>query len=287
MMIDNEAALRAQSLCVRYDDVAVLDGIDVAIPRGAVIALVGRNGAGKSTLLRCMVGLSVPERGAVQVLGCPAMALDDATRGRIGYVDQTPDLLGWLGVWEHVRYIGGFYARWDEGRARDLLIRFGLSDDRQVGKLSVGEQQKLSIVLALAHDPELVLMDEPVASLDPLARRDFLRALFERDEGEDARTVVLSSHLLTDLERVASHVLFLRHGKVQWFGEHDALSEQVRVLTLGSALPLDPGLPGLLAHRRVGDGWRAVVDTRLFTPCPSHDAGRAMNLDDLFVELNA
>jgi ABC-2 type transport system ATP-binding protein len=283
MTIDDGMALRVQSLSVRYDEVTVLAGIDVTIPRGAVVALVGRNGAGKSTLLRCMVGLSVPERGEVNVLGCPALALDDPTRARIGYVGQTPDLLDWVSVWEHVRYIGSFYAAWDERRARELLIRFGLADDRRVAKLSVGEQQKLSIVLALAHDPELVLMDEPVASLDPLARRDFLRALFERRAEQDARTVVLSSHLLTDLERVASHVLFLRDGTLQWFGEHDALSEHVRVLALGAALPLQPGL---LSQRRVGDGWQAVVDTRLCQPVAPHNAGRAMNLDDLFVELN-
>jgi ABC-2 type transport system ATP-binding protein len=283
MIIDDGVALRVQSLSVRYDEVTVLAGIDVAIPRGAVVALVGRNGAGKSTLLRCMVGLSVPEHGEAQLLGCPVMALDDATRARIGYVGQTPDLLGWVSVWEHVRYIGSFYAQWDERRARELLIRFGLAEDRRVATLSVGEQQKLSIVLALAHDPELVLMDEPVASLDPLARRDFLRALFERREGQDARTVILSSHLLTDLERVASHVLFLRDGKLQWFGEHDALSEHVRVLALDDALPLQPGL---LSQRRAGDGWQAVVDTRQFTPNSQHEAGRAMNLDDLFVELN-
>jgi ABC-2 type transport system ATP-binding protein len=284
MKMNDDAAVHVQSLSVRYDGATVLAGIDVAIPRGAVVALVGRNGAGKSTLLRCLVGLSVPERGDARVLGCPALALDDATRARIGYVGQTPDLLGWVSVWEHVRYIGSFYPHWDERRARDLLIRFGLAEGRQVEKLSVGEQQKLSIVLALAHDPKLVLMDEPVASLDPLARRDFLRALFERGDGQDARTVVLSSHLLTDLERVASHVLFLRDGTLQWFGEHDALSEQVRVVATGDALPLQPGL---LAQRRVGDGWHAVIDTRQFTPTPPMANGRAMNLDDLFVELNA
>lgn len=276
-------ALCVRSLSLRYDEVTVLAGIDVSIPRGAVVALVGRNGAGKSTLLRCMVGLSVPEQGDVQLLDCPAMALDDVTRDRIGYVGQTPDLLDWVGVWEHVRYIGSFYKHWDEHRARELLIHFGLAEDRRVGKLSVGEQQKLSIVLALAHDPELVLMDEPVASLDPLARRDFLRALFERRDGQDARTVILSSHLLTDLERVASHVLFLRDGKLQWFGEHDALTEQVRLVSIGQALPQQPGL---LSQRRVGDGWRALVDTRLFAPQASTAGARALNLDDLFVEFN-
>lgn len=282
--MNEDVALKAQAVSVRYDDVTVLAGIDLAIPRGAVVALVGRNGAGKSTLLRCMVGLSVPERGAIDVLGCPALELDDTARERIGYVGQSPDLLPWVTVWEHVRYIGSFYAHWDERRARDLLIRFGLAEGRQVGNLSVGDQQKLSIVLALAHDPELVMMDEPVASLDPLARRDFLRTLFERgEERPDARTVVLSSHLLTDLERVASHVIFLREGRLQWFGERDVLAEQVRVVPLAEALPAQAGL---LSQRRVGDGWQAVVDTRSFARPHATDA-RAMNLDDLFVELNA
>lgn len=282
-----DSVLATTHLSLRYDERSVLDDITLAIPRGAVVGLVGRNGAGKSTLLRCLMGISVPWQGSAQVLDCPSLALSDAVRERLGYVGQTPDLLDWLSVWEHVRYIGGFYPRWNEIHARDLLIRFGLPEGLRVNSLSVGEQQKLAIVLALAHDPDVLIMDEPVASLDPLMRRDFMRSLFEGRGERQERSVLLSSHLLSDLERVVSHVIFLRDGRVQWFGERDAAAECLRVVQATQRLPAQAGL---LAQRQVDGAWRAVIDTRHaaseVTGALAPDSV-AMNLDDLFVELNA
>jgi len=282
--LQDSAAVRTDHLGLRYDNVSVLAGVNFELPRGAVLGLVGRNGAGKSTLLRCLVGLSVPQDGQAWLLGRDALDLDDTTRERLGYVGQQPDLLAWLTVWEHVRYIGSFYARWDEKRARDLLIRFGLAEGLLVGGLSVGDQQKLSIVLALAHDPEVAILDEPVASLDPLARREFLRTLFERGQGQRVdRTVILSSHLLSDLERVVSHLLFLRDGQVQWFGERDVLAEQVVLIEGREALPAQDGL---IAQRQVDGAWRALLDLRSAAPALARQGGRPLNLDDLFVEFN-
>ncbi len=130
-------------------------------------------------------------------------------------------------VWQHIEYIGSFYPRWSAERAHLLCQRLMLDEGAEVSALSVGDQQKLALVLAMAHDPDLLLLDEPVASLDPLARRDFMRLLFEDDATRDTpRTVLLSSHLLTDLERVVSHVVILRDGRVQVQGEWDALQEQ-------------------------------------------------------------
>jgi ABC-2 type transport system ATP-binding protein len=282
MQLEHDVAVHADGLGLRYDGASVLSGVGFALPRGAVLGLVGRNGAGKSTLLRCLVGLSVPQEGHATVLGRDAMDLDDATREQLGYAGQQADLLEWLTVWEQVRYIGSFYPRWDETRARGLLIRFGLAEGLHVGRLSMGDQQKLALVLALAHDPQVAILDEPVASLDPMARRDFLRTLFE---GNGERTVILSSHLLLDLERAVSHMLFLRAGQVQWFGERDALTEHVVSIESTQALPAQPGL---LAQRRVGEQWRSLIDLRLAVPALAQAPSlRALDLDDLFVEFNA
>jgi ABC-2 type transport system ATP-binding protein len=282
--VDSSHAIAVQGLSLAYDDITVLKGIDLAVPRGAVVGLVGRNGAGKSTLLRCLVGLSVPQDGRALILGDPSLELSDATRELLGYVGQQPDLLGWLTVSDHVRYIGSFYRSFSEHRARDLLIRLGLAEGRRVSQLSGGDAQKLSIVLALAHDPSVVIMDEPVASLDPMTRREFLRTLFERSDDSGERTVLLSSHLLTDLERVASHLCFMREGHVQWFGERDEIAARLRRITSPHALPLQPGL---LAQRQTGDGWSLVVDHHVFQH-PLLDAQTVeVSLEDLFVELNS
>lgn len=279
--------LQCQSLRLRYDQRVVLNDISLSLPSGAVVGLVGRNGAGKSSLMRCLLGLTLPESGTAHVLGSSATDLSDAARERLGYVSQTGDLLPWLKVWQHIEYIGSFYPRWREDRARDLCQRLQLKENAKVSSLSVGEQQKLAIALALAHDPDVLVLDEPVASLDPMARRDFMRLLFEADAQRDIpRTVLLSSHLLSDLERVVSHVVFLRDGRVQLQGAWDDLLDHVRCIDVpaGDALPV--AAPGVLAERTHADGRRSqVVDLRLSPD--THRVGRPLALEELFVELNA
>jgi ABC-2 type transport system ATP-binding protein len=194
------SAIHAQQISLAYQGRAALQGVSLDIPEGAVVGLVGRNGAGKSTLLRCLTGLSLPDSGRCALLGCASDALDDTTRARLGYVSQTGDLLPWLTVWQNVAYIGSFYPQWQAERAHALCARLELDEKKRADKLSVGDQQKLALVLALAHDPDLLILDEPVASLDPLARREFMRMLFDGSESRPRpRTVLLSSHLLTDL----------------------------------------------------------------------------------------
>ncbi len=284
---ESDAALQAVNISLRYGQSTVLSHVALAVPRGATVGLVGRNGAGKSTLLRCLVGLSVPDSGHCEVLGQPSIDLPDTVRERLGYVAQTPDLFGWLNGEAHLQRLGALYPGYTERRAIELAALLDLPLGTQARHLSLGDQQKLSVVLALAHDPDVLILDEPVASLDPLARRNFMRALFDRRPGHRAeRTVLISSHLLADLERVVSHVVFLHEGVVQLVDEWDALAEHVRLLLL----PQDADLPahghGVL-HRRVGRGQlRLVVDTR-HANWAVHAAEAPLNLDDLFAELNA
>jgi ABC-2 type transport system ATP-binding protein len=266
-------AIDANGLCLSYDGRRVLDDLSLAVPAGAVVGLVGPNGSGKSTLLRCLLGLSVVEAGQSDLFGRPSLLLDDPTRERLGYVAQTPDLFEWMEVWEHIETIGRAYANWSPERATRLAVQLGLPLGKTAGSLSIGDQQKLAVVLALAHDPDLVLMDEPVASLDPIARRAFMRTLFAYRDDAAPRTVLISSHLLGDLERIVSHVAFIRAGRIQLMDEWDAVVEHVRVVE---------GPPPTGALHVARDG-RVLVDLRR-SPGPAE--GLSVGLDELFVLLN-
>jgi ABC-2 type transport system ATP-binding protein len=258
----------------------VLQGVDLDIPAGAVVGLVGRNGAGKSTLIRTLLGLQVADEGESRLLGCPSRDLSDSVKSRLGYAAQTPDLFIGLNAYEHLQQMGAIYPGFDDKLALALAARLELPMARNAEQLSLGDQQKLAVVLALAHDPDLVLLDEPVASLDPLSRRDFMRLLFSTRQREAPRTVLISSHLLSDLERVVSHVMFLREGRVQLFGAWDDCAEHLRVRACPARPPaLQPGE----LHWSASGGGRLLVDLRQTDAGP---AAQALGMEDLMEVLN-
>ncbi|MBU6258811.1 MAG: ATP-binding cassette domain-containing protein [Burkholderiales bacterium] len=280
-------AIEARDVTLYYRMSPVLNRVTLAIPEGAVVGLVGRNGAGKSTLLRCLVGLTAPhDDGRCSLLGSPSLDLPDTVRARLGYAAQTPDLYGWLDGHAHLQRLAALYPSYSELRALELAVSLDLPLGLRASRLSIGDQQKLSILLAMAHDPDLLILDEPVASLDPLARRQFMRALFERrDAGAAPRTVLVSSHLLTDLERVVSHIVFMREGRVQLADAWDAVAENLELLVLHRESDAETRAAGVLHRRQIGDEWRLVVDRRAVPP--ETPPGQRMNLDDLFAELNS
>jgi ABC-2 type transport system ATP-binding protein len=214
---------------------AVLRQLDWQLEQGSVIGLLGRNGAGKSTLMECLLGLRETEGGSVHLFGEPAGKLSDAARARIGYVPQKSELFEWLTPLQMLAYFKALYPRWNEAKVQGLLQRWGFGADllnKQIGRLSGGEKQRLSIIRALAHEPELLVLDEPVASLDPAGRRDFLRELVEVVLERDT-TVIFSTHILSDLERVALDVAFLKDGVIALQSPLDSLLENAQRL-LGS-----------------------------------------------------
>jgi ABC-2 type transport system ATP-binding protein len=288
-MTNNKPVIDINAMTLYAKDNCILKDITLAVPQGAVVGLVGRNGAGKSSLLRCVVGLETPTDGTVHLLGEPSSELVDNVLANIGYVAQTPDLFDWMFVTDMIRSIGQAYPRWSEERYLGLATQIGLPLGGRIKNLSGGDQQKLAVVLALAHNPDVLLLDEPVSSLDPLTRSNFMRALFadrtiegEIDRGNalDGRTIVISSHLLTDLERVVSHVAFMREGRLQLFDTWDAMLEHYRLVPSAQSNIVDASV--LCRNYQTQ---QMVIDTRLMPELSNE--GRSLTLDELFAELNA
>nr|WP_240972609.1 ABC transporter ATP-binding protein [Nonomuraea sp. FMUSA5-5] len=190
------------------------------LPAGRVVGLVGPNGAGKSTLLKLASGQLAPTSGTVTVLGGPPA--DPAQLSRIGFVAQDTPTYAGLTVADHLRLGARLNPRWDSALARERIERLGLDPGRKAGRLSGGERAQLALTLGLAKRPELLILDEPVAALDPLARRDFLRGLMEAT-AEHELSVLLSSHLVSDLERTCDHLIVLTDSRVRLAGEVDEL----------------------------------------------------------------
>jgi ABC-2 type transport system ATP-binding protein len=223
-------ALRLDGLGKRYGSKWALRDCTLDVPAGTVTALVGPNGAGKTTLLQLAVGLTRPSAGSVSVLGLSPQ--DDAREllPRVGFVAQEHPLHRGFTIAETLRLGRELNPTWDDAFARERLDRLGLARRQRIGKLSGGQQAQVALTLALAKRPELLLLDEPVASLDPLARREFLTMLMEA-VSDGGITVVLSSHILADLERVCDHLVILSHARTQLAGPIDDVVAGHRVLT--------------------------------------------------------
>ena len=264
----------------------VLKALDWTLQPGQVVGLLGRNGCGKTTLLETLLGLREPQQGRVQLFGQDATRLDDGARARIGYVPQHSDLFESFTPAQLLAYFKSFYPRWNESRVEGLLSRWDIARDKPIRKLSGGQQQRLSIIRALAHEPDLLVLDEPVASLDPVGRRDFLRELVEQvlDRGT---TVVFSTHILSDLERVAFNLAFLSGGRIALQAPLDELLEQVRAFT-GTVTELASLFARLGAQplkRTPLEAGRERVLARLPAGVSAPLDAQAVNLEDLFAEL--
>ena len=289
-------ALRASLLVKAFDGREVLCRLDWEVPQGRVVGLLGRNGAGKTTLLRCLLGLSPVDAGSIEILGEPM----DEPRGerlhRIGYVPQSFDLFPWMKVGDFLTFTAAFYRRWDTALVERLLAEWQLDRKKKIAALSQGQRQMLAIVRALAPDPDLLVLDEPVASLDPIARRDFLATLLPLVR-RPGKTVIFSTHITTDLERVDADIALLRAGRIALMRPLSELRAQLRgaVLTRAAGFTTAPTLEDALSARVREGQARYVIDTgnaeiaaRLQTLAAREDARlelAPLDLEDLFVEL--
>jgi ABC-2 type transport system ATP-binding protein len=224
------AALETSRLGKRYGSFWALQDCNLEIPAGSVTALVGPNGAGKTTLLHLAVGLSDPSAGEVRVLGASPQNDAADVLPRIGFVAQEHPLYRGFTIAETLRLGRELNPSWDDDAARARIEDLGLPFRKKVGALSGGQRAQVALTLALAKRPELLLLDEPVASLDPLARREFLQSVMEA-VAETGMTVILSSHLVADLERVCDHVVILAAGRTQLAGPIEEILAAHRLLT--------------------------------------------------------
>jgi ABC-2 type transport system ATP-binding protein len=272
----------------------VLRGVDLEVPRGTVLGLLGKNGAGKTTLIKCLLGLLKPTGGTATLLGENAWDLSAEAKGRLGYVPQVVTLYVWMKVRHLIAYTAAFYPNWNADLAERLVQRWEIPLEESVGTLSVGQLQRLSIVLSLAYEPELLILDEPAASLDPMARREFLSEVLNI-AGQPNRTVVFSTHITSDIERVADTVAILKDGQIVYHGELGELKDSVKRLHFSAAatLPGSFAVPGALSTRI--DGNQAMVAARDVTPeviselCNQWKADvqiEDLSLEDIFLEMH-
>lgn len=224
----SDPAIEIVGMVKSYGKKAVLTGVDLSVPKGSVVGLLGTNGAGKTTLIKAALGLIRLDGGQARLLGEDAWDLSAEAKARIGYVPQVINLYPWMKVRHLLDYTAAFYPTWNHGLVNRLISEWSIPVEDRIGPLSVGQLQKVAIVLALGHEPELLLLDEPAASLDPLARRQFLQTIIDLAE-PGKRTVLFSTHITSDLERVADRVAILKSGRIAWHGLLEDLKEQTHV----------------------------------------------------------
>jgi len=224
----SESVISVSELTRRFGATTALDSVSLSLPRGAVYGLVGANGAGKTTLIRHILGLLRAESGSVRVFGLDPVADPVAVLSRIGYLSEENDLPGWMRVDELIRYTSAFYPKWDDAYAEELRRAFALDPAAKIKDLSRGQKARMGLLIALAHRPELLVLDEPSSGLDPIVRRDILGAVI-RTIADEGRTVLFSSHLLQEVEQVADHVTMIHQGAIVLSAPLDDIRESHRI----------------------------------------------------------
>jgi ABC-2 type transport system ATP-binding protein len=236
------STIQTENLVKRFGRTEVLRGIDLAVPEGAIYALVGANGAGKTTIIKLLMNILPPGAGSAQVLGVPSRKLAGAAFNRIGYVSENQDLPDAMTVGALLDYLRPFYPTWDRALEQQLVRQFDLPLDRKLKHLSRGMRMKAAFASSLAYRPRLIVLDEPFTGLDPLVRDELIEGLLER---APETTIFLSSHDLAEIESFASHVGYLEEGRMLFSDEMAVLSDRFRevTVTLTAPTPLPPDLP--------------------------------------------
>ena len=287
--------LDIKNLQRKIDGVTIIKSVTAQVKAGDVIALLGKNGAGKTTLLETLLGFSFPSFGDVKVFSVNATEMKGDIKQRIGFVPQQDELLAGFNGREHIDLFKAFRKTWNSELVDRLVTEWLIPMDIAARKMSVGQRQKLSILLAIAHEPELLILDEPVASLDPVARRQFLQQLVDIAADEN-RAIIFSSHIVSDMERVANQVWMLQNGELSYQGGLDELKESIARLTISSKedLPINLGLAHVVKQRVQGK--QSWVTLKNWVPEQQEHIAQQLNadvhveylsLEDIFLELNA
>jgi ABC-2 type transport system ATP-binding protein len=258
----SDPVIEIAQLTRRFGAATALDSVTLSVPRGRVYGLVGANGAGKTTLIKHVMGLLRAQRGSVRVFGLDPVAEPVGVLSRIGYLSEENDLPGWMSVDELVRYTRALYPGWDDAYAEELRQAFALDPAASLKALSKGQKARAGLLAALAHRPELLVLDEPSSGLDPLVRRDILGAVI-RTIAHEGRTVLFSSHLLEEVEQVADQVTMVDGGRVVLSAPLGEIKQSHRCLVVRFAEVLEhpPALDGVLRWDGSGQEWTAIGRT--------------------------
>jgi len=289
--LDSEAVVQIEGVTRRFGSTTALFDVTLRVPRGTVFGLVGVNGAGKTTLIRHVLGLLRAETGSVRVFGFDPVADPVGVLSRVGYLAEENDLPDWMRVGELIRYTQAFYPTWDEAYAEELRRTFELDPAAKVKHLSKGQRARTGLLLALAHRPEILVLDEPSSGLDPIVRRDILGAII-RAISEEGRTVLFSSHLLQEVERVVDYVTMMHQGRIVLSDRIDEIKATHRWVNVRFDQPRSepPSISGVLGWSGTGHEWVGVCTGPLepFERAVA-DAGaqiieqRSLSLDDIFI----
>lgn len=286
------AAISTHGLTKFYGSRCVVNSLTLDVPEGSVYGLLGRNGSGKSTTLKMLLGFVRPDRGSATLLGDEAATLPPATRARIAYIAEGHPFVRWMTVGEAANFTRAFYPNWNNALLDQVLDHFALPRRAKIRKLSNGQRAQVSLALAVAPDPELLILDDPTLGLDTVVRRDFLESLIQIIQRQ-GRTILISSHILNDVERVADRIGILVDGvlRVDCPTEHFKMAVRKVVLEFAGEPPVCPPSEGLVsawrAGRRlelvfVGYGQRQQAFVESLGP-ESADV-LELNLEDAFIE---
>jgi ABC-2 type transport system ATP-binding protein len=253
-------AILTQRLTKYYGRQAVVNALDLRVPEGCVYGFLGRNGAGKSTTIKMLTGMVHPDSGRAFVLGEDVDGLTPATRARIAYLAEGHPLYRWMTVGEMCRFARAFYPTWNDVLLEQILDHFRLPRGGKIRRLSNGQRAQLSLALAVAPDPALLILDDPTLGLDTVVRREFLESLIQVIQRQ-GRTILFSSHILGDVERVADRIGILVDGVLRVDCPTDVFKDSVRkiVLEFDRTPPDFPGCRGLVSSREAGVNLELVV----------------------------
>jgi ABC-2 type transport system ATP-binding protein len=284
-------AIVIERLTKHYGQQRVVNDVTLRVPAGSVFGLLGRNGAGKSTLIKILLGMVHADAGRATLLGEDTRTLRSETRAKIAYLAEGHPLYRWMSVGEAVRFTRGFYQVWNEQFLNSTLDHFGISTKAKIGRLSNGQRAQVSLALALAPDPQLLILDDPTLGLDTVVRRDFLESMIHLIQ-RSGRTILFSSHILGDVERVADRIGVLVDGVLRVNCPTDRFTQALSrvVLEFVGSVPRFPECAGLVSQRQIGAKLELiVVDFGAEQAAVAESLGAVnvevlqMNLEDAFI----
>jgi ABC-2 type transport system ATP-binding protein len=293
----NEIVLETQGLTKYYGSTLAVDHLDLKVPRGCICGFLGRNGAGKTTAIKLMLGFLAPTAGSSKLLGCYSTALTPEIRQRIGYVTEGHRLFRWMSIAELERFQRAFFPeQWDKTLFADMIEYFELSRKKKIKHLSNGQRAQVSLSLALAPKPELLIMDDPTLGLDAAIRRQFLEGMIELIMRQ-GRTVLFSSHILADVERVADRIAVIDKGVLRANCSLEQFRTAVKkvIFSFADSVPTEVDIEGLLHCRRsekqleltlVGTEEAQIAEWAQSAGAEEYHVAK-MNLEDQFIEFTA